>query len=294
MSRSLCIEIEELKTLIDNGLSSIEISRMIGVNQCTVSAILKRYGLLDYTEKLKENAKSFAIKKTRELVESKNIDFDIELSRSNSIYNLSTRYNISPQTVSKYLSIFRPDIYEQFVKVGKKNKSNPKVTDEDVSKMLYMSKKGLGINSIGKALKLDGTTIRRYLIKELGEEEYSKRHPTTKYTENKGWNGKRILYKGNVYQSNGEIEVAKILYSMNLKFELHKYITIKGKTYIPDFYVPSLDLYIEYAGMLQTKFYRLKFMKKVNDYSLNRMNFIVVNEENIEQLKDFICERRYT
>ena len=56
----------------------------------------------------------------------------------------------------------------------------------------------------------------------------------------------------------------------------------------------SIQFIIEYAGMLQTKFYRLKFMKKVNDYSLNRMNFIVVNEENIEQLKDFICERRYT
>ena len=282
------MEIEELKSLIDKGLSSIEISTMYNINQGTVSAILKREGLPEYTEKLKSNAKSYALTKTKGLVESKEVDFDRFISNNYSYVSMSREIGLAPQTIRKYIRTYRPELDEEFVKIGRRNKVNLKVTEEDISQMLIMSSQGMGIDAIGKVLEIDGTTVRRYLIDKLGEEEYSKRHPVSNYIENNGWNGKRILYKGVVYQSQGEVDVAKKLHHLGLDFETHKRIVVKDKVYIPDFYIPSLDLYIEYAGILTQRFYRVKFMKKVNDYSISGIKFLVVNEENLDQLESFI------
>lgn len=282
------IEVDELKDLVEKGLSSIEISKLYNIHQGTVSAILKRAGCEDHIEMLKTNAKSYALNRTKELVESKNIDFDLMIETGVSYQSMSDTFGIAPQTLRKYIKTFRPELDDEFVKIGHRNKSNFKVTQDMVDKMIKMSSQGLGIDTIGKTLDIDGTTVRRYLIESLGKEEYSKLHPESNFTENNGWNGKRILYKGKVYQSQGEVKVAKILNKMNLGFDSHKRITINGKVYIPDFYIPTLDLYIEYAGILSQRFYRVKFMKKVNDYSFAHMRFIVVNEENIDQLQEFI------
>lgn len=287
------MEIKELKSLIDKGLSSIEISTMYNINQGTVSAILKREGLSEYTDKLKSNAKSYALTKTKELVESKEVDFDWYVSNSYSYTSMSSEIGLAPQTLRKYIRTYRPELDEEFTKIGCRNKANLKVTEQDINQMLFMSSQGMGIDSIGKVLELDGTTVRRYLIDKLGEKEYSKRHPISNYTENNGWNGKKILYKGVVYQSQGEVDVAKKLHQLGLDFDAHKRITVKDKVYIPDFYIPSLDLYVEYAGILTQRFYRVKFMKKVNDYSISGIKFIVVNEENIDQLESFIERSEY-
>ncbi len=285
------IEVEDLKKLIESGLSSLEISQMYSIHQGTVSAILKREGLIEYTEMLKSNAKSYSMTRTKEMVESLGIDFDKEVTKNKSITVLSKEYKVAPQTLKKYLEHFRPELVDVFNDIGKKNKSNYKVTPEMIATMIDLSNKGMGIESIGKVLHINGSTVRNYLIDSLGEEEYQKSHPQTNFTENNGWNGKRIIYKGKFYQSQGEVEVAKILVKMGLEFDLHKRIEIRGKAYVPDFYIKSLDLYIEYAGILSQRFYRVKFMKKVNDYSLMGLKFIVINEENIDQLEDFIIER---
>ena len=289
MKRS--IEVEDLMKLVESGLSSIEISKMYDIHQGTVSAILKRAGCEEHITLLKANAKSYSMVKLKDTIESLGIDFDRKAKDNVSLTTLAQEFNIAPQTLRKYLSHYRPELIEVFRDIGKNNKKHYKVTPEMIEEMKKLSYQGLGIDSIGKYLHIDGVTVRRHLIESLGEEEYQKLHPTTNFTENNGWNGKKILYKGKTYQSHGEVEVAKILNSMGLKFELHKRIMIKDKAYIPDFYIKSLDLYIEYAGILSQRFYRVKFMKKVNDYSLLGLNFIVVNEENIDQLKDFILER---
>lgn len=285
------IEVKDLCNLVERGLSSIEISKMYNIHQGTVSAILKRAGCEKHIELLKSNAKSYSTKRLKDFVEDLNIDFEEEVKNNISINVLAQKYNVAPQTLKKYLGHYKPELLEVFRDIGKRNKANNKVTLEMIETMKELSYKGVGIDTIGKCLHLDGTTVRRYLIESLGEEEYQKLHPQSNFTENNRWNGKRILYKGKVYQSHGEIEVAKVLNNMSLDFELHKRITIKDKAYIPDFYIKSLDLYIEYAGILSRRFYRVKFMKKINDYSLLGLKFIVVNEENIDQLEDFILER---
>lgn len=289
MKRS--IEVEDLIKLVESGLSSIEISKMYDIHQGTVSAILKRAGCKEHIELLKANAKSYSVVKLKETIETLGIDFDTEAKNNVSITTLAQKYSIAPQTLRKYLSHYRPELIEVFKDIGKNNKKQYKVTPEMIEEMKKLSYQGLGIDSIGKALHIDGVTVRKYLIESLGKDEYQRLHPQQNFTENNGWNGKRIFYKGKTYQSHGEVEVAKVLNSMGLKFELHKRIMIREKAYIPDFYIKSLDLYVEYAGILSQRFYRVKFMKKVNDYSLLGLKFIVVNEENIDQLKDFILER---
>lgn len=285
------IEVETLCSLVESGLSSIEIAKIYGMHQGTVSAILKRAGCLGHIELLKNNAKSYALVKTKNLVENLHIDFDKQVNNNISLTAIATEYGIAPQTLRKYLEQYRPELIDVFKDIGKLNKSNFKVTNDMIDTMIELSNQGIGIDTIGKILHIDGTTVRSYLIKILGEDVYKKLHPQSRYLENNGWNGKRIFYKGSTYQSQGEIEVAKCLYNLGLDFDLHKRIKVCGKNYVPDFYIQSLDLYIEYAGILTQRFYRVKFMKKVNDYSGLKLNFIVVNNENIDQLETFIKER---
>lgn len=160
--------------------------------------------------------------------------------------------------------------------------------------MNYLSSKGVGIDTIGKELNLDGATVRYNLIKILGKEGYEKRHPRTRYTENNGWNGwngKNIEYNGNWYQSNLEVEVAKILEELKLNFNSHVYLPLGDKKYYPDFYLPSYNLYIECAGMLDRGFYRVKFINKINDYSMYNINFLVVSSDTFNNFLDSLKER---
>ena len=60
--------------------------------------------------------------------------------------------------------------------------------------------------------------------------------------------------KGEIVKSYGELEIANYLYSNNIDYEYekeYKYNTMNSEysQYIPDFYLPKYDIYIEYFGI---------------------------------------------
>jgi predicted nuclease of restriction endonuclease-like RecB superfamily len=62
--------------------------------------------------------------------------------------------------------------------------------------------------------------------------------------------GKRVLVGDTWMRSTYEARFANMLSLLNLAWEYEpKYFPVHdGKTYLPDFYVPSLDLYVEIKG----------------------------------------------
>lgn len=87
---------------------------------------------------------------------------------------------------------------------------------------------------------------------------------------------------GKFYQSEGEFEIGKYLESIGIEFITHK--QYENTFYITDFYLPGLDLYIEYMGM-NGKSYDEK--RK----SLNKLNFKIIWSSDLNFIKNKINEK---
>jgi len=89
--------------------------------------------------------------------------------------------------------------------------------------------------------------------------------------------GTRILYKGNTYLSHKEFLIGRWLTDNNIEFE--KEVPYSNCNFIFDFYIPSLDLYIEYYG-IETKEYKEVINKKRNKYN-NRKVLEIFKQDNV-------------
>lgn len=72
----------------------------------------------------------------------------------------------------------------------------------------------------------------------------------------KGQNwAKEIVYRGIKYRSSWEVYVQKLLlYSgINSQYEPRRYFLSQGVSYLPDFYLPELRIFIEVKGWLRQK-----------------------------------------
>lgn len=93
-----------------------------------------------------------------------------------------------------------------------------------------------------------------------------------------------LSYKdGKFYQSEGELEIGLFLRDLNLEFEVHK--TYENFRYISDFYIPSLDLYVEYMGMSKNTYIN-KIKELANTYK-------IIWSSDIEFIKRKINEKIY-
>ena len=65
--------------------------------------------------------------------------------------------------------------------------------------------------------------------------------------------GYKTIYKGKEFRSSLETEMAYLLDSMNLKwlYELKRFRLSNGKSYLPDFYLPELKIWIETKGVIE-------------------------------------------
>ncbi len=92
---------------------------------------------------------------------------------------------------------------------------------------------------------------------------------------------------GHKVRSNGEVEIDNWLYLHNYAHAYEpKYPTKDGNFYMPDFYVPTLNLYIEYFGLLNEQ-YEQKTKNKLLTYSKDKEHnfiFIYSNEDIIQTL----------
>ena len=286
------MDLQYIKSEIYNMRTLSELAYELGVSDHILRKFIKSISVNLYEELALKSRDNTYMRRTKDRLEKLNIDLYELCEEGYSFNSIYDNLKVSPKGLTKYVKSLDSLLYERFIKNGVNNKGKSKLSKDDLSTMLDLSLKGYGIDQIGKQLGVHGTTVRINLIKLLGEETYSERHSVTKYTENNGWNGKRIEYNGNFYQSNGEIEVAKILEKLNLNSELHKSLILNEQLYYPDFYIPKLNLYIEYVGMLDVAFYRKKFIQKCNDYMFNGIKFILVNSDTINTLEDTL--RRYS
>lgn len=156
------------------------------------------------------------------------------------------------------------------------------LTDIVKSKIIQLEKRGRGNDSIGKELKIDGATVRRYLIEFYGEDKYKERHSIEKfYTP---------LYSGFVNErgdrlhSTLEMLVADYLYECGIKYKTQDYIKFNnGKFIYPDFYLKKYNIYIEVFGMSEVPYYIDRMNKKIKLYEENNINFIGIYYKNFKE-----------
>lgn len=180
-----------------------------------------------------------------------------------SFNNLCKELKVKPQTFRNF--ILKNKIKGIIEYCDTKNKKQHILTSDIKKKIISLEKKGLGNDSIGKRLGINGSTVRKYLIEYYGKEIYSKRHSIEKFfTPN--YSG-FLNNRGDRFHSSLESLVADYLYENNIKYKTQHYIKFKnGKSIYPDFYLEDFDLYIEVFGMSEIDFYIQSMLDKINLY----------------------------
>ena len=90
---------------------------------------------------------------------------------------------------------------------------------------------------------------------------------------------KKIKAEGSqAFRSEGERRIAATLNQYGIPFVYEKKVPVydngKIRTLRPDFYLPELNLYIEYYGRVGNQDYDLRTAKKQAAYAANNMNVI--------------------
>lgn len=124
-------------------------------------------------------------------------------------------------------------------------------------------------------------------INELNE--ILKNNSSIEYKNNSKYNNKSILCEdGHVVKSNPEFRIDQFLYKNGIVHAYEKTITLKDGSQIhPDFYIPEIDVYIEYHGVKGSSWYNKMNKYKDNIFKIEQMTVIVINykqEEQIEQI----------
>lgn len=66
--------------------------------------------------------------------------------------------------------------------------------------------------------------------------------------------GTKTVYRGIEYRSKWEVYVAKLLLYSDLSFLYeHKRFSLGNSSYLPDFFIPSKNIYLEVKGVLDEK-----------------------------------------
>ena len=270
---------QDLRNLVDSGMSGAEIGRELGYTGTTIYKWAKKQGLY---EKLKENGKE----KQGGVISKKNLEKSKDLiSKGETAVSIAGILGVSNNTIKNWARRLGKEWVDKLKANGNRAKSNPKVTEEMVEEMIVLSEQGLGVDLIGKKLGLHGTTVRNHLIKNLGEDGYAKMHNIKKYTTY--WSGR--YYKnsrGDILQSSLEELVADILYERGVEYTTHKVLILRGKRFFPDFYLPKHNLYIEVFGMSDLDFYREKMALKIKEYEENGVNCIYLYKEDFKCIQD--------
>lgn len=162
-----------------------------------------------------------------------------ELVGKNALTQHEIRCKENPNRIEIYIGNFNRRGHKgtnQFIKAQQLNLPKPEVSEETRQKLREKS-------------------IGRYHNDSTKEKI---RLGICKHIENDDWHNHfitPILYNGEYYDSSWEVEFAKYLENHNIEFIRNKSESFdyfwKGSIhrYIPDFYLPKFDLYIEVKGM---------------------------------------------
>ena len=92
---------------------------------------------------------------------------------------------------------------------------------------------------------------------------------------------------GHYVRSKAEQIIDNWLYYHNFVHAYEKQLTINNKNYIPDFYIPKLNLYLEYWGLNDYE-YNQKRKEKEKIYTNSKIKFIGIEENNLKNIDDFL------
>ncbi len=97
---------------------------------------------------------------------------------------------------------------------------------------------------------------------------------------------------GTVVQSDGERIIADELTAMGLVFRYdNRFRIIKGYAIRPDFYLPELDVYIEYWGMEDNLDYRIGMLEKLKLYQQAGKKLISLHAREKPRLRETLREK---
>jgi len=97
---------------------------------------------------------------------------------------------------------------------------------------------------------------------------------------------------GTVVQSDGERLVAEELAALGLAFRYdNRFRIIKGYAIRPDFYLPELDLYIEYWGMEDKLDYRIGMLEKQKLYQQAGKRLLSLHAHEKPRLREALREK---
>ena len=148
---------------------------------------------------------------------------------------------------------------------------------EDIIKM-YMI--GRSTNALGKKYGVAGSTIGYYLKKwkiSIRKGAY-------------GFSGLIICKDGHKVRSYPELQIDNFLFENGIAHDVEKTFDFQNKQFKCDFYLPELDLYIEYWGIYHNEKYVRRKERKLEIYDKLRLNLLSIewDEDPIEKLKFLI------
>lgn len=93
---------------------------------------------------------------------------------------------------------------------------------------------------------------------------------------------------GVVVRNKSEKRIADLLYKCDIAFEYEKEVVLNGKKYIPDFYLPKLNLYIEFFGWSHIPNYQSRVEDKMRIYKQNGIDCIYLFHKGSKDLEGIL------
>lgn len=92
---------------------------------------------------------------------------------------------------------------------------------------------------------------------------------------------------GHMVRSRGEAMIDAFFYEKRIVHAYERLVPVEDTMYC-DFYLPDLNLYIEFWGMESNPKYKERKTKKLEIYRRNSLNLLEVKDEHINNLDDFL------
>lgn len=89
-------------------------------------------------------------------------------------------------------------------------------------------------------------------------------------------------------RTRSEKRIADFLYKQDIAFEYEKELMLDGRKYIPDFYLPEMNLYIEFFGWSHIPDYQNKVEEKMRVYKENRIDCIYLFHKGSKNLEEIL------
>lgn len=275
---------QEIKDLIDKNYSSPEIAKKLKTFTGKILELAREFGFI---EQLLKNAKLNQGKREFKDLNHKEVTnkIIILINQNKTTTKIAKILKLSRYIVKKLVkSTGDTTLINKQFQLNRKSQTKPKFKIEIVNKMIELSIKGYGVDTISRKLSYPRSSVVRLLRKFLGDKVYEQHHPIEKYTT--GWNA-RYFYndRGDYIQSSYEEFVADILFEAKIPYICHPDPLFFGRKRIfPDFIVGN-KFYIEVFGMTNRPFYVEKMNRKIKLYNENNINHFFLFEKDCKYNK---------